>query len=74
MRNPNASQAGPRPQGTGPARVTASWSFSGQDLTSATLTRMNPDGSTTPLYGGADVDPQGQYDDLMMSPGTYSYT
>ena len=51
-----------------------SWSFSGEDLASARLTRTNPDGSQTPLYGGADVAPQGEYEDLMMDPGTYSYT
>ncbi len=51
-----------------------SWSFSGQDLASARLTRTNPDGSETPLFGGADVTPQGEYEDLMMNPGTYTYT
>jgi hypothetical protein len=51
-----------------------SWSFSGEDLVSARLTRTNPDGSLTPLNGGADVVPQGEYEDLMMDPGTYSYT
>jgi ABC-type amino acid transport substrate-binding protein len=54
--------------------VVVSWSFSGQDLASAKLTRTNPDGSQTPLNGGADVDLQGEYEDLMMDPGTYSYT
>jgi ABC-type amino acid transport substrate-binding protein len=53
--------------------VVVSWSYTGQDLASATLTRTNPDGSTTPLYGGADVPPKGEYDDLLTSPGTYSY-
>jgi hypothetical protein len=38
------------------------------------LTRTNPDGTKTPLYGGADVEPQGQYEDLMMNLGTYMYT
>ena len=51
-----------------------SWSFSGVDLASATLTRTNPDGTETPLYGGADVAPQGQYEDLMMTAGTHTYT
>jgi polar amino acid transport system substrate-binding protein len=51
-----------------------SWSFSGESLASARLTRTNPDGSQTPLFGGIDVVPQGQYEDLMMAPGTYSYT
>lgn len=51
-----------------------SWSFSGEGLASARLTRTNPDSSQTPLYGGADVDLQGQYEDLMMDPGTFTYT
>ena len=51
-----------------------SWSFSGVDLASATLTRTNPDGSETPLMGGADVAPQDQYEDLMMTAGNYTYT
>jgi hypothetical protein len=54
--------------------VVVSWSFSGQDLAAARLTRTNPDGSETPLMGGADVEPQGQYEDLMMTPGTHTYT
>ena len=54
--------------------LVVSWSFSGVDLASATLTRTNPDGTETPLFGGADVDPQGQYEDIMMDPGVYSYT
>ncbi len=54
--------------------LVVSWSFSGQDLASATLTRTNPDGTQTPLYGGADVDLQGQYEDLMMTSGAYIYT
>jgi hypothetical protein len=51
-----------------------SWSFSVEGLASARLTRTNPDGSQTALFGGADVDMQGQYEDLMMDPGTYTYT
>lgn len=51
-----------------------SWFFSGQGIVSARLTRTNPDGSQTALMGGADVDQQGQYEDLMMVPGTFSYT
>jgi len=51
-----------------------SWSYSGQSITKATLTRTNPDGTRTVLYGGANVDPQSQYEDLMMNPGNYSYT
>ena len=38
------------------------------------MNRTNPDGSVTALYGGADVEPTGSYDDLMMNPGTYTYT
>ena len=54
--------------------LVVSWSFSGESLASARLTRTNPDGTLTPLYGGADVSPHGEYEDLMMDPGTYSYT
>jgi len=55
--------------------VTINWSFSGDGLASARLTRTNPDGSQTALYGGADVAPQGSYDDLMGGgKGTYEYT
>jgi len=55
--------------------VTISWSFSGEGLASARLTRTNPDGTQTPLYGGADVTPQGSYDDFMGGgPGTYTYS
>ena len=51
-----------------------SWSFSGQGLAAARLTRTNPDGSETQLYSGADVAPQGEYQDLMMTTGRYTYT
>jgi len=54
--------------------VTLSWSFSGQSLASARLTRTNPDGTQTPLYGGADVNSPGSYDDLTMIPGVYTYS
>lgn len=54
--------------------VTLSWSFSGQGLASARLTRTNPDGTQTPLYGGADVAPAGTYDDLAASIGVYVYS
>jgi ABC-type amino acid transport substrate-binding protein len=55
--------------------VTISWSFSGQGLASSRLTRTNPDGTQTPLNGGADVDLQGSYDDFMAGdPGTYTYS
>jgi polar amino acid transport system substrate-binding protein len=53
--------------------ITLSWSFSTQDLASAKLTRINPDGSTTPLNGGADVSTPGSYDDMAVDPGTYTY-
>lgn len=53
--------------------VTISWSFSGQDLASAKLTRINPDGSTTPLNGGSDVSTPGSYEDLAMTEGTVTY-
>lgn len=53
--------------------VVISWSFSGTSLVSAKLTRINPDGSQTPLNGGADVAPDGRYEDILMNPGTYSY-
>lgn len=54
--------------------VTISWSFSGQGLSAARLTRTNPDGTQTALYGGADVDFQGAYDDFLPDPGTYTYS
>lgn len=55
--------------------VTINWSFSGRDLSASRLTRTNPDGTQTPLYGGADVDFQGSYDDFMAGgPGTYTYS
>ena len=50
--------------------ITLSWSFSGQNLAAARLTRTNPDGKQTPLYGGADVTSPGSYDDLACYPGT----
>jgi hypothetical protein len=53
--------------------IVLNWSFSTQDLASAKLTRINPDGSTTPLYGGADVSTPGSYDDLAMTEGTLTY-
>jgi len=54
--------------------ATINWSFSGQGLAFARLTRTNPDGTQTPLYGGADVDLQGSYDDFLPDPGTYTYS
>jgi polar amino acid transport system substrate-binding protein len=54
--------------------LTVSWSFSGSGIASARLIRTNPDGSLTQLNGGADLLSQGQYEDVMAYPGTYSYT
>ena len=54
--------------------VVVSWTFSGADLVSARITRTNPDGTLTELYGGADVGTSGEYEDLLMQSGTYSYT
>ncbi len=51
-----------------------SWSFTGQSIIKAELSRTNPNGSITLLNSGADVANQGQYEDLMMNPGTYTYT
>jgi ABC-type amino acid transport substrate-binding protein len=66
---------------TGPASAVAQgetiileWSFSTEDVVSAKLTRTNPDGSVTALYGGADVPPTGTYEDLASAPGEYTYT
>jgi hypothetical protein len=66
---------------TGPASAVAQgetiileWSFSTEEVVSATLTRTNPDGSVTALYGGADVPAQGTYEDLASAPGEYTYT
>ncbi|MGE5376838.1 MAG: transporter substrate-binding domain-containing protein [Bacteroidota bacterium] len=50
------------------------WAFSTQDVVSAKLNRINPDGTVTALYGGADVSTPGTYDDLAVAPGTYTYT
>ena len=50
------------------------WSFSTEEVVSAKLTRTNPDGSVTALYGGADVPAQGTYEDLAGAPGEYTYT
>jgi len=54
--------------------ITLSWAFSTQDLASSKLTRTNPDGSVTALYGGADVPTPGTYEDLAAAPGTFTYT
>lgn len=51
-----------------------SWSFSGQSIIKAELSRTNPNGSITLLNSGMDVANQGQYEDLMMNAGTYTYT
>ena len=66
---------------TGPASVVAqgeviilNWAFSTQGVVSAKLTRTNPDGSVTALYGGADVPTPGTYEDLAAAPGDYTYT
>jgi ABC-type amino acid transport substrate-binding protein len=50
------------------------WAFSAQDVTSAKLTRTNPDGSVTALYGGANVPTPGTYEDLAAYAGTFTYT
>jgi ABC-type amino acid transport substrate-binding protein len=54
--------------------IILSWSFSGENIVSARLTRTDPDGTIVPLYGGADVPTQGTYEDLAMKPGTVNYT
>lgn len=54
--------------------VNVNWNFSGGSIATARLTRTNPDGTQTALYGGADVDPQGSYDDILFDPGTYTYS
>jgi len=54
--------------------LVVSWSYAGESLAAATITRQNPDGTETPLLGGADVDAEGQYEDLMMTPGIHTYT
>ena len=50
------------------------WAFSTAGVVSAKLTRTNPDGSITALYGGADVPTPGTYEDLAAAPGTFTYT
>lgn len=54
--------------------IILSWSFSGQDLTQSRLTRSNPDGTQTPLYGGGDVPLTGTYNDLAATTGSFIYT
>jgi ABC-type amino acid transport substrate-binding protein len=54
--------------------ITVSWSFSGEDLASATLIRVDPDGLVVPLYGGDDVTSPGVYEDLAAKAGLVSYT
>ena len=54
--------------------LVVSWSFYGESIVRAQLTRTNPDGSQTSLLGGMDVQMEGQYEDIMAFPGTYSYT
>jgi arginine/lysine/histidine transporter system substrate-binding protein len=54
--------------------VTLSWSFSGQDLASARLTRTNPDGNVVELYDGGDVPSNGSYTDLPTVPGNVTYS
>jgi ABC-type amino acid transport substrate-binding protein len=50
------------------------WAFSAQEVVSAKLSRTNPDGSVTALYGGANVPTPGQYNDLAGPEGTYVYS
>ena len=82
---PAGSQPEPIPPSieyfTGPASVVAqgeviplSWAFSTEGVVSAKLTRTNPDGSITALYGGGDVPTPGTYEDLAAAPGDYTYT
>jgi ABC-type amino acid transport substrate-binding protein len=54
--------------------IVLKWAFSTQDLATSKLTRTNPDGSITALYGGADVPTPGTYEDLAAYPGTFTYT
>ena len=66
---------------TGPASavlqgevILLSWAFSTTDVVSAKLTRTNPDGTVTALFGGADVTSPGTYEDLAAVPGEFTYT
>lgn len=54
--------------------ILLSWAFSTEGVVSAKLTRTNPDGSVTALYGGADVPTPGTYEDLAAAPGEFTYT
>ena len=54
--------------------IPLTWAFSTTGVVSAKLTRTNPDGSITSLYGGADVPTPGTYEDLAAAPGTFTYT
>jgi len=54
--------------------VTITWSFSGESLTGARLTRTDPDGSIVTLNGGADVQPSGSFQDAPPYAGTVFYS
>jgi hypothetical protein len=54
--------------------ISLRWAFSTTDVVSAKLNRINPDGTVTALYGGADVSTPGTYEDLAVTPGTYTYS
>ncbi|HTP00551.1 MAG TPA: NBR1-Ig-like domain-containing protein [Anaerolineales bacterium] len=53
--------------------IVVKWTFAGTGLSSAILTRTDPDGTVVPLMGGGDVPYQGQYEDVAANPGTVVY-
>ena len=54
--------------------ITVSWSYTGVDIAKARLTKTEPDGRKVPLYGGADVPPDGTYEDIAAKTGKVTYT
>ena len=56
------------------AMISVTWSFTGESVVSATLTRTNPDGTTTPLNGGSNVAATGSLQDSSNLAGAVIYT
>ena len=51
-----------------------SWSYTGEDIAKARLTKTEPGGRTVPLYGGLDVPTTGIYEDIAAKVGLVTYT
>ena len=56
------------------APVTLTWSFSGQDLAAASMTRTDPDGTVVDLTGGMGVPESGTYVDYPPNVGNVTYS